>query len=88
MVLNGVKTNQTDDTRYSHTPVRGDETGMVPNRLASLVRLCFVKASPTVEKAILCYKLDRLIASLLSFSSIQSLLAICKFCAAGEERCE
>ena len=61
---------------------------MGPNRLASLVRPCFVKASLTVEKAVLCYKADRLVAALLSFRSIQSSLAVCKFCAAGEEHCE
>ena len=32
------------------------------NRLASSVRSCFVEASPTVEKAVSCYKADRLVA--------------------------
>ena len=52
---------------------------MGPNRLALLVRLCFVKASPTVEKAVSCYKADRLIASLLNFCSVQSLAAVREF---------
>ena len=61
-----------------------------PNRLASLVRPWFVEASPTVEKAVSCYKADRLVTSLLhvSFHSIQSSLAVRKFRAAGEECCE
>ena len=49
---------------------------MGQNRLASSVRQCFIKASPTVEKAVSCYKVDRLIASLLSFRSVQSSLAV------------
>ena len=52
---------------------------MGQNRLASLVRQCFIKASPTVEKAVSCYKADRLVASLLSFRSVQSLLAVREF---------
>ena len=48
----------------------------------------FVKASPTVEKAVLCYKADRLVASLPSFHSVQLSLAVCKFHAAGKECCE
>ena len=60
----------------------------VPNRLASSLRPCFVEASPTVQKAASCYKVDRLVASLTSFRSVQSSLAIHLFCAAGEERCE
>jgi len=55
------------------------------NGLASSVRPWFVKASPTVEKAVSCYKANRLIASLLSFRSVQSSLAVCEFRAAGEE---
>ena len=39
----------------------------VPNRLASLLRLCFIETSPTVEEAATCYKVDRLIASLPGF---------------------
>ena len=39
----------------------------VPNWLALLLCLCFVKASPTVEKAVSCYKVDRLIALLPIF---------------------
>ena len=42
------------------------------NRLASSVRPWFVEASPTVEKAVSCYKADRLVALLLSFRSVQS----------------
>ena len=38
----------------------------VPNQLASSLRLCFVEASLTVEKAVSCYKADRLVASLPS----------------------
>ena len=48
----------------------------------------FVEASPTVEKAVSCYKADRLVASLPSFRSPQSSLAVHKFCAAGKEHCE
>ena len=59
-----------------------------PNRLASSLRSCFVEASPTVEKAVTCCKADQLVASLPSFYSIQSLLAVRKFLAAGEECCE
>ena len=55
------------------------------NGLASLVCPWFIKASPTVEKAVSCYKVDRLVASLLSFRSVQSSLAVREFCAAGEE---
>ena len=61
---------------------------MGPNRLASSVCPCFVDTSLTVEKAVSCYKTDRLVASLLSFRSVQSSLAVCEFRAAGEERCE
>ena len=43
----------------------------VPNQLASSLHLCFIKASPKVEKAVMCYKADRLITSLPSFCSIQ-----------------
>ena len=60
----------------------------VPNRLASSLCLCFVEASPTMEKAVPCYIADRLTALLPSFHSIRSSLAVCKFHAAGEERCE
>ena len=49
---------------------------------------CFVEASLTVEKAILCYKADRLVASLPSFHSIQLSSAEYEFHATGEERCE
>ena len=56
-----------------------------PNRLASLLRPCFVEASLTVEKAVSFYKVDRLVTSLPSFCSIQSSLAVREFCAAGEE---
>ena len=58
------------------------------NGLGSSVRQLFVEASPTVEKAASCYKADRLVASLLSFRSIQSSLAVRKFHAAGEEHCK
>ena len=61
---------------------------MGPNWLSSSVRPCFVVASPTVEKAVLCYRVDLLVASLLSFRSVQSLPAVHEFRAAGEERCE
>ena len=43
------------------------------NGLTSSVRQLFVEASPTVEKAVSCYKADQLVALLLSFRSIQSL---------------
>ena len=58
------------------------------NGLPSSVRPWFVEASPTVEKAVSCYKVDRLIASLLSFRSVQLSLAVHEFRAAGEERCK
>ena len=47
----------------------------------------FVKATPTVEKAVSGYKADRLVASLLSFRSVQSSPAVREFRAAGEKRC-
>ena len=59
-------------------------TAMGLNGLASSVGPCFVEASPTVEKVVLCYKAVQLIASLLSFRSIQSSLAVCEYRAAGE----
>ena len=46
------------------------------NRLASSVCPCLVEASPTVETAVLCYKTDWLVASLLSFLSVQSSPAV------------
>ena len=58
------------------------------NGLTLSVCQLLVEASPTVEKAASCYKADRLIASLLSFHSIQSSLAVCEFRPAGEERCK
>ena len=48
-------------------------------RLALSLRPCFLEASPTVEKAVSCYKADQLVASLQSFVSTQSLLAVRKF---------
>ena len=63
-------------------------TDMGPNELASSVRPWFVEVSPTVEKAVSCYKADRFIASLLSIRGVQLSLAVRKFRAAGEERCE
>jgi len=57
----------------------------VPNRLASSLRPCFVEASLTVEKAVSCYKADRLVASLTSFRSVRSSLAVRKFCTAVED---
>ena len=50
---------------------------------ASSVRRLFVEAIPTVKKAALCYKLDRLTASLKRFHSVQSSLAVRKFRAAA-----
>ena len=61
---------------------------MGPNRLASSVHPCFVEASSTVEKDVSCYKADQLVASLLSFRSVQSSPAVREFRAAREERCE
>ena len=46
------------------------------NGLASSVCPWFVEASPTVERDVSCYKADRLVASLLSFHSVQSSLAV------------
>ena len=40
------------------------------NRLASSLRPCFIEARPTMEKAVTCYKVDWLIASLPSFCCI------------------
>ena len=57
-------------------------------RVYRIVASCFVKASPTVEKAVSCYNADRLVASLPSFHSVQSSLAVRKFHAAGKECCE
>ena len=61
---------------------------MGPNQLASSVRLWFVEASPTVEIAVSCYKANWLVASMLSFHSVQSSLTVHKFCVAGEEHCK
>ena len=61
---------------------------MGQNQLASSVHPCFIEASPTVEMVVSCYKADWLIASLLSFHTIQLSLAVHEFRAAGEERCE
>ena len=61
---------------------------MGPNRLASSVHLWFIEASPTVEKAVSCYKVDWLVASMLSFRSVQLSLTVRKFRAAGEEHCK
>ena len=60
----------------------------VLNHLASSLRPCFVEASPTMEKAVSCYKACQLIVSLPSFCSVQSLLAVREFRAAEEEHCE
>ena len=51
-----------------------------------MLRRSFVEASPTVKKAVSCYKAGRLVASLPSFHRIQLSLAVCKFCAAGKKR--
>ena len=48
----------------------------------------FIEASPTVEKAASRYKADQLVATLLSFHSVQSSLAVREFRAAGEEHCK
>ena len=61
---------------------------MGPNWLALFLRPCFVKASPTVEKNVSCYRADRLVASLLNFCIVQPSLIVRKFHNAGEERCE
>jgi len=60
----------------------------VLNQLASLLHLCFIEASLTVEKAVSRYKVDRLVASLTSFRSFWLSLVVCKLCAAEEEHCE
>ena len=52
---------------------------MGQNRLVASVCQCFINASLTVEKAVSCYKADRLVASLLSFRSVQSSLAVREF---------
>ena len=56
------------------------------NGLALSVCQLSVEARPTVEKAASCYKADRLVASLLSFRSVQSSLEVRKFRVAGEKR--
>ena len=53
------------------------------NRLASSVRPWFVEACPTVEKAVSYYKADQLVASMLSFRSVQSLLPVWEFACHG-----
>ena len=55
----------------------------LPNQLASSLHLCFVEASLTVKKAVLCYKGERFVASLSSFCTVQSSLAVCRYDAAG-----
>ena len=60
----------------------------IPNQLASSLCPGFVEASQTVEKAVMCYKADWVVASLSSFHRVQSLFAVHKFCATWEERCE
>ena len=75
----------------STIPVQGPTPRMgskLPGCMYRIVASCFVEASPTVEKAVSCYKADRLVASLPSFRSVQLSLAVRKFCAAGKERCE
>ena len=42
----------------------------VPNRLALLLHSCFIEASPTVEKAVTCYEVNRLVASLPQHSVV------------------
>ena len=53
------------------------------NWLASSVCFCFIKASPTVEKAISCYKADRLVASLQSFHTSSRRLQYANFVLQG-----
>ena len=75
----------------STIPVEGPTPRMrskLPGCMYRIIASCFVEASLTVEKAVSCYKADRLVASLPSFRSVQSSLAVRKFCAAGKERCE
>ena len=64
------------------------DTKLASRGTALSLRLCFVEASLTVEKAVLCCKADRLVASLPSFCNIQPSLAVHEFHAAGEERCK
>ena len=44
----------------------------VLNRLASSLWPCFIEASPTVEKDVMCYKADQLVALLPSFHGVYS----------------
>ena len=60
----------------------------VPNQLVLSLWPCFVKASPTVEEAVMCYKANQLVGSLPIFRSIQLSFAVREFHAAGEEHCE
>ena len=59
-----------------------------PTPDAQLAAMGLNGLASTVEKAVLCYKVDRLVALLLSFRSVPSSLAVREFCAAGEERCK
>ena len=56
---------------------------MGPNRLASLFRPCFTEASPTVEKAVSCYKANQLVALLLSFRTFSHRLQYANFVLQG-----
>ena len=72
----------------STIPVQGSTpdaklTAMGPNQLALPVRPCFIEASLTVEKAVSCYKVDRLVASLLSFRTLSCRLSTQISCCSG-----
>ena len=54
------------------------------NGLALSVRQLFVEASPTMEKAALCYKADQLVAPLLSFAAFSHRLQYANFVLQGK----
>ena len=58
----------------------------VPNQLTLSLCLCFVEASPKVEKAVSCYKADW--PSLVAKFPQRLSLAVSEFWAAGEKCCE
>ena len=56
---------------------------MGPNRHALSDHPCFIEASLTVEKAVSCYKVHQLVASLLSFRTFSRRLSTQILCCSG-----